>query len=86
MGRVTKDEDYSLRAKKTGNDEVGSLIDGFNTMLARISERDRRLKESRERVDAQTRSLTDANDKLKIAMAESNAAKGNSGNGQLGQE
>jgi len=75
MGRVTKDEDYSLRATKTGNDEVGSLIDGFNTMLARISERDRRLKESRERVDAQTRSLTDANDKLKIAMAESITAK-----------
>jgi two-component system sensor histidine kinase/response regulator len=75
MGRVTKDEDYSLRAEKSGNDEVGSLIDGFNTMLTRVSERDGRLKESRERVDAQARSLIDANDQLKIAVAESLTAK-----------
>jgi two-component system sensor histidine kinase/response regulator len=75
MGRVTKDEDYSLRAQKTGNDEVGNLIDGFNMMLARISERDQHLKEGRERLDAQARSLSDANDKLKIAMSESLAAK-----------
>jgi two-component system sensor histidine kinase/response regulator len=75
MGRVTKDEDYSLRAEKSGDDEVGGLIDGFNTMLARISEREQRLKESRQRLDAQARSLTDANDKLKIAMSESITAK-----------
>ena len=75
MARVTKDEDYSLRAEKAGRDEVGSLIDGFNTMLARISERDRRLNKSRRRLDAQAKNQTDANDKLKIAMAESIAAK-----------
>jgi len=75
MRRVTDDEDYSLRAEKTGEDEVGSLIDGFNTMLARISERDQRLNESRQRVDAQARSLANANDRLKVAIAESIAAK-----------
>lgn len=75
MRRVTNDEDYTLRAEKSGDDEVGSLIDGFNTMLARISERDRRLSESRQWVDAQAKSLAETNEKLKNAMAESVTAR-----------
>jgi methyl-accepting chemotaxis protein len=51
MRRVTEKEDFSLRAEKAGNDEVGSLIDGFNTMLTQISERDQRLNESRQQLD-----------------------------------
>jgi methyl-accepting chemotaxis protein len=31
--RVTAQKDYSVRAAKQGNDELGSLIDGFNAML-----------------------------------------------------
>jgi len=75
MRRVTDDEDYSLRAQKAGDDEVGSLIDGFNTMLARISERDQRLNESRQWADSQAHSLVNANERLKVAIAESIAAK-----------
>jgi signal transduction histidine kinase/CheY-like chemotaxis protein/HPt (histidine-containing phosphotransfer) domain-containing protein len=75
MRRVTEKEDFSLRAEKTGNDEVGSLIDGFNTMLAQISERDQRLNDSRRQLDEQATSLAEANDQLKTAIAESIAAK-----------
>ncbi|MDH3509871.1 MAG: response regulator [Gammaproteobacteria bacterium] len=75
MGRVTEKEDFSLRAEKTGNDEVGSLIDGFNTMLTQISERDQRLNESRQQLDEQATSLAQTNVQLKKAIAESITAK-----------
>ena len=39
--RVVSDKkDYSVRAAKRGQDEVGLLIDAFNEMLAQIQERD----------------------------------------------
>jgi len=34
MQSVSRNRDYSLRAKKHGNDELGALVDGFNQMLA----------------------------------------------------
>lgn len=43
MGRVSRDRDYSVRAEKHGNDEIGTLIDGFNAMLEQISRRDEQL-------------------------------------------
>jgi len=46
---ITANKDYSVRAVKSGEDELGRLIDGFNEMLAQIQERDanleRRVKE-----------------------------------------
>jgi len=75
MRRVTQNSDYSLRARKVGDDEVGSLMDGFNNMLKQISERDRRLIEGRAILDEQARNLAQANNNLKLAMAESIAAK-----------
>jgi len=37
---VTAHENYSIRAKKHGRDEIGSLFDQFNSMLDRIQHRD----------------------------------------------
>lgn len=34
MQSVARNRNYSLRAKKHGNDELGALVDGFNQMLA----------------------------------------------------
>jgi signal transduction histidine kinase len=34
MQSVSQNRNYSLRAKKHGNDELGALVDGFNDMLA----------------------------------------------------
>jgi PAS domain S-box-containing protein len=39
-------EDYSIRAGKRGNDEIGLLIDQFNGMLNRIPQRDSALQEA----------------------------------------
>ena len=36
MNKVQARNDYSLRATKRGNDELGALIDGFNSMLDQI--------------------------------------------------
>lgn len=41
--RVTKSKDYNLRATAVGNDELGDLITGFNTMLDTIQQHDKNL-------------------------------------------
>lgn len=46
---ISESQDYSLRAVKQGTDEVGHLVDTFNTMLEQISERNMKLKESEQR-------------------------------------
>lgn len=43
MSKVSNDHDFSVRCEKTGDDEIGSLIDGFNGMLGQIQERDMKL-------------------------------------------
>ncbi len=40
MRMVSENKDFSLRVTKTGNDEIGTLYDGFNEMLQEIEERD----------------------------------------------
>lgn len=37
--RVVQQRDYSLRAESTTNDEIGYLVDAFNTMLSEIGRR-----------------------------------------------
>lgn len=46
---ISEKQDYSLRAVKGGGDEVGHLVDAFNTMLEQISQRNIELKESEQR-------------------------------------
>ncbi len=40
MRMVSVKKSYEVRALKFYDDEIGRLIDGFNTMLAEIQERD----------------------------------------------
>jgi two-component system sensor histidine kinase/response regulator len=58
---VTGSRDYSIRAGKHSEDEVGVLIDGFNEMLEQIQNRDIELRLAREglerRVDERTAEL-----------------------------
>ena len=61
MRKVTSDQDFSLRARKEEDDEIGQLTDGFNRMLAQIEERDRELAKT--------------NLDLKLAVADANLAK-----------
>jgi PAS domain S-box-containing protein len=58
---VALEKNYSVRAEKHGEDEIGQLIDGFNDMLAQIQHRDSALQAARDhlehRVDERTREL-----------------------------
>ena len=79
MQRVSAEEDYSLRVERSSQDEVGSLIDGFNQMLGQIRHRDSRLEKYRQfleqQVEERTINLGNANLDLKLAIGEANRAK-----------
>ena len=46
---VQERKDYSLRARKQSEDEIGVLVDGFNQMLGQVQSRDEELRASEER-------------------------------------
>ena len=53
---VSLRKDYSLRAQRTGDDEVASLTDSFNEMLAQIQARDGELQDARDLAEQANRS------------------------------
>ena len=79
MKRVSLEEDYSLRVERSSQDEIGSLIDGFNEMLGQIRHRDSRLERYRQYLEQQvaerTENLGNANRELQSAIAEATRAK-----------
>jgi len=58
---VTVGQDYSLRATREHDDEIGQLVERFNQMLTTIEQRDAELSHARDRLEARvverTRSL-----------------------------
>ena len=66
---VSADRDYSVRAVREGEDEVGLLIDSFNEMLHQIQERDSALERQRgvleDEVQLRTADLVAAVDELR---------------------
>jgi signal transduction histidine kinase len=79
MKRISEKKEYHIRAEKRSFDELGTLIDGFNTMLVQIQERDRKLEKHRDilksRVEERTSELLRANKQLKLAVLELKSAK-----------
>jgi signal transduction histidine kinase/CheY-like chemotaxis protein len=53
--RVSKEQDYSLRASKEADDELGLAIDGFNEMLVQIQSRDAELTVAKEAAEQANR-------------------------------
>ncbi|PWU13952.1 MAG: hypothetical protein C5B50_18395 [Verrucomicrobia bacterium] len=49
--RVTRTEDYSVRAPRLSSDEIGLLADAFNTMMAKTQEHQTRLAEQARLLD-----------------------------------
>jgi signal transduction histidine kinase/CheY-like chemotaxis protein/class 3 adenylate cyclase len=56
--KVTRLNDYSLRAQANGGDEVGLLVNGFNEMLAQIQNRDHQLARHRQHLEEQVEKRT----------------------------
>src|SRR6266581_900036 len=57
-GRVSLQEDYSLRAVPAGNDEVGLLVGSFNHMLDGIQQRDAALQSAKDQLEVRVQELT----------------------------
>ncbi len=58
--RVTREADFSIRVEKQGNDELGVLCDGFNSMLAQIQQRDAALENANSQLDKTFETVRDA--------------------------
>ena len=57
-GRVTAEENYSLRAIAQSNDESGILVSSFNQMLERIEQRDRALQNAKDELEQRVEQRT----------------------------
>ena len=79
MQRVSVEENYALRVERSSEDEIGSLIDGFNQMLAQIRHRDSRLEKYRQYLEQQvaerTENLGNANRELQVVIEQATRAK-----------
>ena len=74
MKTISHEKDYTLRAEKNREDELGVLIDGFNNMLLQIQLRDDELSQRHDvlekEVAARTSEIRRQNEKLQKAVAQ----------------
>ncbi|MBI2355262.1 MAG: response regulator [Deltaproteobacteria bacterium] len=79
MRSVSNDKDYTVRARKESEDELGALIDGFNEMLGQIEAREESLRRHREELEEvvarRTAELSAANSELEQTVEELQRAK-----------
>jgi signal transduction histidine kinase len=59
MNRIRGEEDFSIRARKHADDELGELIDGFNRMLSHIQARDEHLQTVRREAELANRAKSE---------------------------
>ncbi len=67
---VTKNNDYSIRAKRYGSDELGMLVDAVNEMLAQIQNRDQMLARHREELEEEVKLRTAELSRINIDLEE----------------
>jgi len=75
--RITDDKNYSARAVKASNDELGTLIDCFNGMLEQIEERDAQLTLHRDNLEEMVMRRTVELEAARDKAEEANRAKSN---------
>ncbi len=51
---ISTEKDYSIRASKAADDELGTLSDAFNNMIRRVEARERLLNSAREKAESAT--------------------------------
>ncbi|MGA2737010.1 MAG: response regulator [Bryobacteraceae bacterium] len=73
--RVSAERDYSLRAAKRGNDEIGVLVDSFNEMMGQIQARTLDLHEVHGALERHVGELCDEIARRQRAQEETLAAK-----------
>jgi signal transduction histidine kinase/CheY-like chemotaxis protein len=73
--RVSAERDYSLRAAKRGNDEIGVLVDSFNEMMGQIQARNLELHEVQSALERHVGELREEIARRQRAQEEMLAAK-----------
>ena len=74
-GRVSENEDFSLRATADSGDEVGRLVGTFNQMLERIQQRDAALQKAKDELEIRVVERTAELLKAKEAAEEASRVK-----------
>ena len=72
---VAHSKDYSRRAHKLSNDEIGDLADAFNAMMGEIAQRDQALQSQRDHLEEMVEQRTQALSIAKEAAEAANRAK-----------
>jgi two-component system sensor histidine kinase BarA len=75
MTGIGEKHDYAVALEATTNDEVGVLVDGFNSMMSDIRERDIRLAHHREHLEQQVAERTRDYREARDAAEAANSAK-----------
>jgi PAS domain S-box-containing protein len=57
--RIVTQRDYSLRVKKSSDDEIGVVVEAFNSMLEEVGTRSRALEDSNRALENSNRALTE---------------------------
>ena len=67
---VSSRKDYTIRAQRRTDDELGQLVDGFNEMLGEIEKRDAALRTHRDHLEDQVRKRTDELEQVNAYLLE----------------
>jgi signal transduction histidine kinase len=73
---VALEKNYSVRAAKQSNDELGQLADGFNEMLVQIQERDLGLQGARDNLEKRVEERTQELEKIHKQLLEASRQGG----------
>lgn len=75
MEKVVEDRNFSFRAERLSNDELGTLVDGFNDMLGRIQTYDEELNHYQKSLEQQVIERTQELEDARIQAESANRAK-----------
>ena len=73
---VALEKNYSVRATKQSNDELGQLVDGFNEMLAQIQARDIALQTGRDQLEKRVEDRTRELEKIHMQLVDASRLGG----------
>lgn len=66
--RISSSRDFSIRASEAGRDEVGVLVDSFNTMVGEIEHAEARMLELNQSLEAQVEERNRTNQTLSLTL------------------
>lgn len=76
VNRVSKEKNFSIRAEKDREDELGFLVNQFNAMLGQIQERDQALVQAHEELEAKIEERThDLQREIEVRQKSENALR-----------